>query len=72
MARHISPAEVKEFVRLYEMYGSYQAVAVKMRRSASAVSKHIKLYYAANLSAMTQNAAPQPQQTEVKQIIINL
>lgn len=63
-AKHITPAEIKEFVRLYEKYGTYEAVAKKAKRSASAVSKHLKIYYAANLAEVAS--------AEPKQIIINL
>lgn len=63
-SKHITPAEVKQFVKLYEEYGTYEAVAKKAKRSASAVSKHIKLYYAANLAERVS--------AEPKQIIINL
>lgn len=63
-AKHCTPAEIKEFVKLYEKYGTYAAVAKEAKRSVGAVSKHIKLYYAANLADVTS--------AEPKQIIINL
>ena len=63
-AKHITPAEIKQFVQLYEKYGTYKAVAEKTNRSRDAVSKHIKLYYAANLAERVS--------AEPKQIIINL
>lgn len=62
-SKHITPAEVKQFIKLYEEYGTYEAVAKKTKRSASSVSRHIKLYYAANLAERV---------SEPKQIIINL
>lgn len=62
-----SPAEILEFVRLYEKYGSYTAVGLAVDRSPSTVSKHIKIYYA---SKMGESAAAV--EAEPRQIIINL
>lgn len=63
-----SPAEILEFVRLYEKYGSYSAVGLAVDRSPSTVSKHIKIYYA---SKMGENAAAEVE-PQARQIIINL
>ena len=43
MAKHISPAEIVEIQRLYRVMGTYAAVAKEMGRSASAVSKYVKM-----------------------------
>lgn len=59
-----SPAEILEFVRLYEKYGSYSAVGLAVNRSPSTVSKHIKIYYASKMAAEVEPQA--------RQIIINL
>ena len=42
-ARHITPEEVIEMQRLYRVYGTYAAVARKMGRSASSVSKYVQM-----------------------------
>lgn len=42
-AKHISPAEVVEMQRLYRELGTYAAVARKMGRSASSVSKFVQM-----------------------------
>lgn len=65
-AKHITPAEIKEFVRLYEKYGTYSAVGSLTKRSASTVSKHIKIYYASKIGKA------EVVEEQVKQIVINL
>ena len=42
-AKHISPEEIVEMQRLYRIYGTYAAVARKMGRSVSSVSKYVKM-----------------------------
>lgn len=42
-ATRITPAEIVEMHHLYAEYGTYAAVARKMGRSASSVSRYIKL-----------------------------
>lgn len=42
-ARHITPQEVVEMHRLYKELGTYTAVADKIGRSASSVSRYIKM-----------------------------
>lgn len=43
MSKPITPDEVKEFHRLYDIHGSYAEVARRTGRSASAVSKYIRM-----------------------------
>lgn len=45
----VSPAEAKKFLALYNEYGTYAAVAKKVRRCEGTVSKHIKLLIAAGI-----------------------
>lgn len=42
-ARHITPQEVVEMHRLYKELGTYTAVAEKIGRSASSVSRYIQM-----------------------------
>ena len=42
-AKHISPAEIVEMQRLYRELGTYAAVAREIGRSASSVSKYVKM-----------------------------
>ena len=42
-APRITPVEVVEMQRLYKELGTYAAVARKMGRSASAVSKYVQM-----------------------------
>lgn len=42
-ARHITPQEVVEMHRLYKELGTYAAVADKIGRSASSVSRYIQM-----------------------------
>lgn len=42
-AKHISPAEIVEMQRLYRELGTYVAVARKMGRSPSSVSKYVQM-----------------------------
>lgn len=42
-ARHITPQEVVEMHRLYKELGTYTAVADKIGRSASSVSRYIQM-----------------------------
>ena len=42
-ARHITPQEVVEMHRLYKELGTYAAVAEKIGRSASSVSRYIQM-----------------------------
>jgi len=42
-ARHITPQEVVEMHRLYKDLGTYAAVADKIGRSASSVSRYIQM-----------------------------
>lgn len=42
-ARHITPQEVVEMHRLYKELGTYAAVAKKIGRSASSVSRYIQM-----------------------------
>lgn len=42
-AKRVSPEEIIEMQRLYRIYGTYAAVAREMGRSASAVSKYVKM-----------------------------
>lgn len=46
----VKPEEVKEFYRLYQVHGTYAAVARETGRSASTVAKYIK---ARNLKALS-------------------
>lgn len=43
MSKAVTPAEVKEFHRLYEQYGSYAEVARRTGRSASTIAKYIRM-----------------------------
>ena len=42
-ARHITPQEVVEMHRLYKELGTYAAVADKIGRSASSVSRYLQM-----------------------------
>lgn len=42
-AKRITPEEVKEFHRLYEVHGTYAAVAKITGRSAASVAKYVKM-----------------------------
>ena len=42
-ARRISPEEVVEMQKLYRIYGTYAAVAEKIGRSASSVSRYVQM-----------------------------
>ena len=42
-ARRISPEEVVEMQKLYRIYGTYVAVAEKIGRSASSVSRYVQM-----------------------------
>lgn len=39
--KRVTPEEVKEFYRLYEVYGTYAEVARQTGRSASTVSRYL-------------------------------
>lgn len=39
--KRITPAEVKEFHRLYNIYGSYAEVARRTGRSASSIRRYV-------------------------------
>lgn len=42
-ATHIAPREIVEMQRLYRELGTYAAVAKKIGRSASSVSKYVQM-----------------------------
>ena len=42
-ARHVSPEEIIEMQRLYRIYGTFSAVARETGRSASTVSKFVRM-----------------------------
>ena len=42
-APHITPREIMEMQRLYRELGTYSAVAKKIGRSASSVSKYVQM-----------------------------
>lgn len=43
MAKRITPQEIVEMHRLYNVYGTFAEVGRRMGRSASSVAKYIKL-----------------------------
>ena len=42
-ARRVSPTEIIEMQRLYREYGTYAAVAQKMKRSPETVARYVKM-----------------------------
>lgn len=42
-ARRVSPTEIIEMQRLYREYGTYAAVAKKMKRSPETVARYVKM-----------------------------
>lgn len=42
-AKHITPEEIVEMIRLYKKLGTYAAVAREVGRSASSVSKYVQM-----------------------------
>lgn len=43
MAKRVTSAELEEMFRLYDELGTYKAVADKLNRDPSTVSKHIRM-----------------------------
>lgn len=41
MAKRVTPEEVKEFVRLYQLYGTYAEVARRTKRNAQTVKRYV-------------------------------
>lgn len=53
-AKRVTPGEVKEFYRLYQIHGTFAAVARETGRSAGTIAKYIK---ARNLKALSMAGA---------------
>ncbi len=57
MAAYVSQAEKELMWKLYQKYGTYKAVADKLNRNPSTVSRHVREYEAAiNAASVVLNA----------------
>lgn len=53
MAKRVTPAEIVEMHRLYNLYGNYAEVGRQLGRSGSTVAKYIKLKSTPSIVAHT-------------------
>ena len=70
MSKHpkVSPTEMMQMLELYNSYGTYAAVARKMRRHPDTVSKYVRLAIAAQGSASREEVVEETEKTIIIKI----